>query len=116
MTVNEILQRAQTKMNETVEHTRKELTALRTGRASLAIMDGIAVEYYGTPTPLNQVATLTIPDPTLIVAALGSVGPFGDREGDPEGGPRAQPLQRRQGDPDSDPSAHGGAAQGDGEE
>jgi len=68
MTVNEILQRAQTKMNETVEHTRKELTALRTGRASLAIMDGIAVEYYGTPTPLNQVATLTIPDPTLIVA------------------------------------------------
>src|SRR6267142_6101420 len=68
MKVNEIIQRAQQKMNETVEHTRKELAALRTGRASLAMLDGIAVEYYGTPTPLNQVATLTIPDPTLIVA------------------------------------------------
>src|SRR6266705_2137189 len=68
MKVNEIIQRAQGKMNETVEHTRKELATLRTGRASLAMLDGIAVEYYGTPTPLNQVATLTIPDPTLIVA------------------------------------------------
>src|SRR3989442_8298926 len=68
MKVNEIIQHAQQKMNETVEHTRKELAALRTGRASLAMLDGIAVEYYGTPTPLNQVATLTIPDPTLTVA------------------------------------------------
>jgi ribosome recycling factor len=68
MKVNEINQRAQQKMHETVEHTRKELAALRTGRASLAMLDGITVEYYGTPTPLNQVSTLTIPDPTLIVA------------------------------------------------
>ena len=68
MNVNEIEKRAQQKMNETAEHTRRELAVLRTGRASLAILDGVAVEYYGTPTPLNQVATLTIPDPTLIVA------------------------------------------------
>ena len=68
MNLNEIEKRAQQKMNETAEHTRRELSALRTGRASLAILDGVAVEYYGTPTPLNQVATLTIPDPTLIVA------------------------------------------------
>jgi ribosome recycling factor len=68
MQVNEIVQRVQQKMNETVEHTRRDLSTLRTGRASLAILDGVAVEYYGTPTPLNQVATLSIPDPTLIVA------------------------------------------------
>jgi ribosome recycling factor len=68
MMVNEIIQRAQTKMNETIEHTLRELAVIRTGRASLSILDGITVEYYGTPTPLNQVATLTIPDPTLIVA------------------------------------------------
>ena len=68
MNLNEIEKRAQQKMNETAEHTRRELAVLRTGRASLAILDGVAVEYYGTPTPLNQVATLTIPDPTLIVA------------------------------------------------
>ena len=68
MNLNEIVQRAQQKMNETAEHTRRDPSTLRTGRASLAILDGVAVEYYGTPTPLNQVATLTIPDPTLIVA------------------------------------------------
>src|SRR6266481_1412025 len=68
MNLNEIAKRAQQKMNETAEHTRRELSALRTGRASLAILDGVAVEDYGTPTPLNQVATLSIPDPTMIVA------------------------------------------------
>lgn len=68
MPVNQILAKAQTKMHETIEHTRRELAAIRTGRASLAILDGITVEYYGTETPLPQVAGLTIPDPTLIVA------------------------------------------------
>src|SRR5881409_1131236 len=80
MKVNEINQRAQQKMNETVEHTRKELATLRTGRASLAMLDGIAVEYYGTPTPLNQVSTLTIPDPTLIVAQPWDVSLIGKIE------------------------------------
>jgi ribosome recycling factor len=68
MPLNDIIQTAQRKMDETVEHTRRELAAIRTGRASLAVLDGIVVEYYGTPTPLNQIASLTIPDPTLIVA------------------------------------------------
>ncbi len=68
MPANQILQGVQKKMNDSVEHARRELAAIRTGRASLAILDGLTVEYYGTETPLNQVATLTIPDPTLIVA------------------------------------------------
>jgi len=68
MKVNEIIQSAQKRMNETIEHTRRELAVIRTGRASLSILDGLTVEDYGTPTPLNQVATLTVPDPTLIVA------------------------------------------------
>jgi ribosome recycling factor len=68
MPLNPILTVAQKKMDETVEHTRRELAVIRTGRASLSILDGLTVEYYGAPTPLNQVATLTIPDPTLIVA------------------------------------------------
>ena len=65
---NQVLQNAQHKMHDSVEHTRRELAAIRTGRASLAILEGITVEYYGTETPLQQVAGLTIPDPTLIVA------------------------------------------------
>jgi ribosome recycling factor len=57
---------AERKMKATVEATRHDLATIRTGRASLAILDGITVDYYGTPTPLNQVGTLAVPDPTLI--------------------------------------------------
>jgi ribosome recycling factor len=58
--------KAERKMKATVEATRHDLATIRTGRASLAILDGITVDYYGAPTPLNQVATLAVPDPTLI--------------------------------------------------
>ncbi len=54
-------------MAKAVEVFRDELKTLRTGRASLGILDPIRVDYYGTPTPLNQVANLSVPDPTLIV-------------------------------------------------
>ena len=57
---------AEKKMKATFEATRHDLATIRTGRASLAILDGIMVDYYGTPTPLNQVGTLAVPDPTLI--------------------------------------------------
>ena len=54
--------------NETTLATlRRELGGVRTGRASISLLDGITVEYYGTPTPLNQVATLLVPEPRLIV-------------------------------------------------
>jgi ribosome recycling factor len=62
----EIHASAEKKMKHTLESTRKELSTIRTGRASLAILDGILVDYYGTATPLNQVGTLAVPDPTLI--------------------------------------------------
>jgi len=64
--VKDIYTTAEKKMRHTVEATRKDLATIRTGRASLAILDGILVDYYGTPTPLNQVGTLAVPDPTLI--------------------------------------------------
>ncbi len=65
---NRIMDEAEKKMNDTVEHTRKELAAIRTGRASLAIFEGVTVDAYGSPMPLQQVCSLTIPDPTMIVA------------------------------------------------
>ncbi len=61
-----ILQEAEGKMEKTVSALRTELNKVRTGRASLALFDGIRVDYYGTPTPLNQVATLAAPEPRLI--------------------------------------------------
>ncbi len=56
------------KMKDAVDHFHEDLKHLRTGRASLTILDGVTVDYYGTPTPMNQVAKLSIPEPTLIVA------------------------------------------------
>jgi ribosome recycling factor len=54
------------KMTKTLVAFQNDLNKIRTGRASLAIFDGIRVEYYGTPTPINQVATMAIPESRLI--------------------------------------------------
>jgi ribosome recycling factor len=55
-------------MDGQLDHVRRELAGVRTGRASVAILDAVHVEAYGAPVPLNQVASLSIPEPTLIVA------------------------------------------------
>ena len=55
-------------MAATLADARHKLAAVRTGRASLAMFDGVHVDYYGTPTPLNQVAKLSIPEPAQVVA------------------------------------------------
>jgi ribosome recycling factor len=67
--MKELLQELETKMLDVTEAFKGELAKLRTGRASLALLDGINVDYYGSPTPLNQVASLTVPEPTTIVIA-----------------------------------------------
>jgi ribosome recycling factor len=64
----EILKDAERRMGAAVTDARHRLAAVRTGRASLAMFEGVTVDYYGTPTPLNQVAKLSIPEPTMIVA------------------------------------------------
>jgi ribosome recycling factor len=66
--VDEVLTDVERRMNGTLEALRKDLATIRAGRASLAILDGVKVDYYGTDTPLSQVATLSIPEPSMIVA------------------------------------------------
>ena len=56
------------RMDAAIEHLRQELQGVRTGRASVGLLDPVQVEAYGTRMPLNQVATLTVPEPTLLVA------------------------------------------------
>lgn len=56
------------RMDGAVEHVRRELAGLRSGRASVSLLDPVQVEAYGTMMPLNQVASLSVPEPTLIVA------------------------------------------------
>lgn len=67
MTIDEILKDSEHRMEKAVDHLHEEFRHLRTGRASTAMLDGITVDYYGTPTPLNQVASMTVPEPTMIV-------------------------------------------------
>lgn len=64
--VKEVLKELEKRMKVSLEHFRKDLSKLRTGRASISLFEDIKVEYYGTLTPINQVATLGIPDPTLV--------------------------------------------------
>ena len=66
MPTNELLSDTKKRMDQSVEALLRDLATMRTGRASLAMLDGIRVDYYGTPTPLNQVGNLAVPDPTLI--------------------------------------------------
>jgi ribosome recycling factor len=56
------------RMDTAIEHVRRELAGLRSGRASTALLDPVQVEAYGSSVPLNQVASLSIPEPTVIVA------------------------------------------------
>ncbi|HVO65752.1 MAG TPA: ribosome recycling factor [Syntrophales bacterium] len=62
-----IFEELNTNMEKAIRAFEKSLNKVRTGRASLSLLDGIKVEYYGVPTPLNQVATLSVPESRLIV-------------------------------------------------
>ena len=66
--MKELFREVELQMKHAVDHLQKDLKQLRTGRASLAILDGVSVEYYGTPTPLNQVSNLAVADASLITA------------------------------------------------
>jgi ribosome recycling factor len=65
--VNDILKDLDGGIAKANDALKKELAKVRTGRANLALLDGVRVDYYGTPTPLNQVASLSTPDARLIV-------------------------------------------------
>jgi len=62
-----IFEELQDSMKKAIQALEKSFSKVRTGRASLALLDGIRVEYYGTPTPLNQLASLSVPESRLIV-------------------------------------------------
>jgi ribosome recycling factor len=65
-TVDELIQDAQKRMDSSVEHTRTEFNTVRTGRASAALLDRVQIDYYGTPTPLKQLATINVPEPRML--------------------------------------------------
>lgn len=79
MTAREEITQIRHRMEKAVDDLRKELATIRTGRASISILDNINVDYYGVPTPINQAAQLGTPDPTLITVQpydVSLVGPI----------------------------------------
>ena len=66
-TTKEAIAAAKTRMEKAVDDFRKELARVRTGRANAALLDSIRVDYHGTPTPVNQFGTVTVPEPTMLV-------------------------------------------------
>jgi ribosome recycling factor len=64
--VKEVDSQAKTRMDKVLSDLQHEMAGVRTGRASVSLLDNVRADYYGTPTPLNQLATLHVPEPTLI--------------------------------------------------
>ena len=78
--VEEIFEDLQERMGKSIDSLKREYSRLRTGRASVSLLDGIRVTYYDTPTPLNQMASLAVPEPRLIVIQPWDKTAIGDIE------------------------------------
>ena len=79
MAIKDEIAQIRKRMEKAIDDIRKELASIRTGRASISILDNIQVEYYGVPTPISQVAQLATPDPTLVTVQpydVSLVGPI----------------------------------------
>jgi ribosome recycling factor len=68
-TTRDAIAQARTRMEKAVDDFRKELSTLRTGRANSSLLDNVRVDYHGTPMPVNQLGTVTVPDAMMIVIA-----------------------------------------------
>jgi ribosome recycling factor len=75
--VKDVEAHAKGRMDKVISGLQHEMTAIRTGRASVAIFDNLRVDYYGTPTPLNQVANLHVPEPSMITIQPWDVSQIG---------------------------------------
>jgi len=75
--IEQILTDAEIRMDKALEHLQAELTHIRTGRANPALIEKILVPYYGTPTPLNQLAQISVPEPRLLMVQVYDRGQIG---------------------------------------
>jgi ribosome recycling factor len=66
MAIKDEIAQARKRMDKAIDDFRRELATIRTGRASISILDNVQVDYYGVPTPINQVAQLATPEPTMV--------------------------------------------------
>jgi len=80
MTVNDIYRDAESRMKKSLEHLHHELTRIRTGRATPALLDVVKVQYYGSTMPLNQVSTVSAPEARMLVVQPWDKGMIGEIE------------------------------------
>lgn len=66
MSVEEVVKETKPKMEHVIEDFKRKLANIRTGRANIGILDGVTVDYYGTPTPLSQMASIAVPEPQML--------------------------------------------------
>ena len=78
--IKDVENHLQTRMEKAISDLQHEMAAIRTGRATLSLLDHIRVNYYGTPTPLNQVANLHVPEPSMITIQPWDVSQIGPIE------------------------------------
>jgi ribosome recycling factor len=78
--VEDVLKEAERRMKKTVEHVREDFSAIRTGRASASLLNRVNVNYYGQSTPLNQISSIAVPEPTLLVVSPYDKSVTGDVE------------------------------------
>lgn len=96
----ELLDAAQVKMDKVIAHLTEELASVRAGKASVNVLNGILVEYYGTPTDISQVASITVPGrPHRTGAAVGKENDPGDRESHPGRQHRPDAVEQRRAHP-----------------
>lgn len=65
--IDDILLESEERMTHSVEHVREDLTTIRTGRANPAMFNGVIADYYGVPTPITQMATISVPEPRMLI-------------------------------------------------
>jgi ribosome recycling factor len=65
--IDDVMKDAEERMKKAIEHLKRDLVTIRTGRATPALIDRLNIEYYGTPMPLNQLASISAPEPRLLV-------------------------------------------------
>ena len=67
--IEDVIKETKPRMEGAVEDFKRKLGNVRTGRATVGILDGVSIDYYGTPTPLNQVASISVPEPQLLLVS-----------------------------------------------
>jgi ribosome recycling factor len=111
--IEDFLADAKRRMDKSIEATHQEFNSIRTGRASPALLDRIAIDYYGTPTPLKSLASISAPEARLLVVQPFDPGAIKNIErAIQESDLGSHAVERREGRPAADPRAHRGAAEG----